>query len=82
MRALTRQLVHQAHLAARLTGHRTVAAMDKVLLAYDRYANGPYPMFWSGVVRQGRLDEEALQFLAWTGQSALAGDIRRNARLA
>ena len=82
VRALTRQLIPPAHLAARLTGHRTVAAMDKVLLAYHRYANGPYPMFWSGLVRQGRLHEEALQFLAWTGQSALAGDIRRNARLA
>ena len=80
MRAVTRQLIRPAHLAARLAGHRVVTAMDKALLAYHRYANGPYPMFWSGLVRQGRLHEEALQFLAWTGQSALADDIRRSAR--
>jgi hypothetical protein len=82
MRAVTRQLIRPAHLAARLAGHRAVTVMDKALLAYHRYANGPYPMFWSGLVRQGRLHEEALQFLAWTGQSALADDIRRSAHLA
>ena len=51
--------------------------MDAALLTYHRYANGPYPMFWSGLVRQGRLHEEALRFLAWTGQSALADEVRR-----
>ena len=75
-----RQLIRPAHLVARIAGHRAVSAMDTALLAYHRYANGPYPMFWSGLVRQGRLHEEALQFLAWTGQSALADDIRRGAR--
>ena len=80
VRAVTRQLIRPAHLAARLGGHRAVTAMDKALLAYYRYANGPYPMFWSGLVRQGRLHEEALRFLAWTGQSALADEVRRSAR--
>ena len=79
MRALTRQLIRPAHLAARLAGHRAVTAMDTALLAYHRYANGPYPMFWSGLVRQGRLHEEALRFLAWTGQSTLAADVRQSA---
>jgi hypothetical protein len=33
-------------------------------------------MFWSGLVRQGRLHEEALRFLACSGQSALVEEIR------
>ena len=81
VRAVTRGLIRPARLAARLGGARRVAAFDTAMVAYHRYANGPYPMFWSGLVRQGRLHEEALRFLAWTGQSALADDIRRSARL-
>jgi hypothetical protein len=71
--------------------HRAAAAhasapggwpVDTAVLPYYRYANGPYPMFWSGFLRQGRLHEEALTFLAWTGQSALADDVRRSVRRA
>jgi hypothetical protein len=78
VRALTRQLIRPVRLAARLGGPRRVATVDTALVPYHRYANGPYPMFWSGLVRQGCLHEEALRFLAWTGQSALAGDVRRS----
>jgi hypothetical protein len=80
LRVLTRRLVGPARLAARLGGPKKVAAFDAALLAYERYANGPYPMFWSGLLRQGRLHEEALRFLAWTGQSVLADDVRRSLR--
>jgi len=80
LRALTRQLIRVARRAARVGGPRAVTAVDTALLPYYRYANGPYPMFWSGLLRQGRLHEEALRFLAWTGQSALADDIRRSLR--
>jgi hypothetical protein len=38
-------------------------------------------MFWSGLVRHRRLHEEALRFLTWTGQAALADDIRKGVRL-
>jgi hypothetical protein len=55
-----------------------VAAVDAALLTYYRYTNGPYPMFWSGLVRGRRLHEEALRFLGWTGQSALVDDVRRS----
>lgn len=81
LRALTRQGIRVARRAARLAGPRAVTAIDAALLPYHRYANGPYPMFWSGVVTRGRLHEEALRFLAWTGQSALADDIRGSLRL-
>jgi hypothetical protein len=80
LRALTRQLIRLARRGARLGGSRGVASVDTALLPYYRYANGPYPMFWSGILRQGRLHEEALRFLAWTGRSALADDIRRSLR--
>jgi hypothetical protein len=78
VRALTRQLIRPVRLAARLGGPRRVATVDTALMPYHRCANGPYPMFWSGLVRQGRLHQEALGFLAWTGQSALADDVRRS----
>ena len=80
LRALTHQLFRVAHHTARLGGPRRVAAVDAGLRPYYRYANGPYPMFWSGVVTRGRLHEEALRFLAWTGQSALAAEIRQARR--
>jgi hypothetical protein len=77
---LTRQLVRPIRVAARLGGLRSATAFDAALVTYHRYANGPYPMFWSGVLRQGRHHGEALRFLAWTGQSALADEIRRRVR--
>jgi hypothetical protein len=81
VRTVTRWLIPPARLAAGLGGVRRVAAFDAALVTYYRYANGPYPMFWSGLVRGRRLHEEALRFLAWTGQSALADDIRKGVRL-
>jgi hypothetical protein len=80
LRGLTRKLIRLARLGTRLGGSRGVAALDAAVLPYHRYANGPYPMIWSGLVRQGRLHEEALRFLVWTGQSALAADVRRTVR--
>jgi hypothetical protein len=77
-RALARQLVRAASVAVRLAGPRGVAGLEAAVLPYQRYGNGPYPMIWSGMVRQGRLHEEALRFLVWTGQAALAAEIRRN----
>jgi hypothetical protein len=82
LRALTRQLIRVAHRGARLGGSRGVAALETALLPYHRYANGPYPMFWSGLVTRGHLHAEALRFLAWTGQSALAADVRGRLRAA
>jgi hypothetical protein len=76
---LTRQLSRPARLVARLGGPRRVATIDTALGAYHRYANGPYPKFWSGLVWPECLHEEALRFLAWTGQAALADDVRRGA---
>jgi hypothetical protein len=80
LRTLARQLIRPIRVAARLGGSRSVTALDAALLTYYRYANGPYPMFWSGLLRQGRHHEEALRFLAWTGQSALADEVRRRVR--
>jgi hypothetical protein len=80
LRALTRQLIRPVRLAARLAGSRTVTAVDRAVLTYHRYGNGPYPLYWSGLVRSGHPHEEALRFLAWTGQSALADTVRGSVR--
>jgi len=80
LRALARQLIRLAGRAARLGGPRAAAVVDAAVLPYQRYGNGPYPMFWSGILRQGQLHEEALRFLAWTGQAAFAEEIRRSLR--
>ncbi len=82
MRLLTQRLIGPTRLAVRLGWPRRVPTIDAAVLTYHRYANGPYPMFWSGLVRGRKLHEEALRFLAWTGQSALADDLRRTVRLA
>jgi hypothetical protein len=77
-RAVARQLVRAVSIMARLGGPRGVAGFETAILPYQRYGNGPYPMYWSGMLRQGRLHEEALRFLTWTGQAALAAEIRRS----
>lgn len=66
-------------LAARLGGGRARAAVDAAFQTYLRYGNGPYPMYWSGLVRQGRRHEEALRFLGWSGNRGLADEVRRMA---
>lgn len=80
LRTLTRELIRVAGAAARLGGPRGVEAVQAAVLPYQRYVNGPYPMVWSGLLQRGRLHQEALRFLAWTGQAALADEIRRELR--
>lgn len=77
LRAMTKPLIHVARVASRLGGRRALLSLDAALVPYFHYLNGPYPMFWSGLVRQGRCHDEALRFLEWSGQSGLAAEIRR-----
>lgn len=76
LRSASLRLVHACNLASRLWGRRLRAAVDATIQTYLHYGNGPYPLFWSGLVRQGRRHEEALRFLAWSGQPDLADKIR------
>lgn len=79
-RALAKPAIHLARLAAGAAGAARLSRLDAALLPYLRYLNGPYPMFWSGLVRQGRLHEEALRFLAWSGHRDLADAVRARYR--
>lgn len=77
LRAITKPLIHLARSAYRLRGESALGVLDAGLLPYLRYCNGPYPMFWSGLVRQGRRHDEALRFLEWSGQFGLADEVRQ-----
>jgi hypothetical protein len=76
-RAVTRRFIQLAHLVAHLGGASARTRLETALVPYCRYISGPYPMFWSGLVRQGRLHEEALRVLVWSGHHELADDVRR-----
>ena len=78
-RAVARRVLDAARFGARLGGQRLLTALDRGIKPYMDYINGPYPMFWSGLVRKGQLNGEALRFLRWSGQGALADEIRGNA---
>jgi hypothetical protein len=64
-------------LASRVGGARARAAAAAALGTYLGYCNGPYPMYWSGLVRQGRRHEEAVRFLGWRQGARLADEVRR-----
>lgn len=75
-RRMVRPAVHAARLLAGLGGETARASMDERLLVYLQYLNGPYPMFWSGLIQRRQLHERALRFLQWSGQGELADAIR------
>jgi hypothetical protein len=56
-----------------------LAELDTSPQPCGRRVNGPCPVFWSGLVRQGRLKEEALGFLARRKRRAPAVEFRRRA---
>lgn len=43
-------------------------AVDQRLLGVHHYYHGPYPLFWSGLMRKGRVNSDALYFLKLTGR--------------
>jgi hypothetical protein len=75
-RMMIRFCIHLIRGGTRLAGEKALKRVDERLLPYLGYLNGPYPMFWSGLVRQGRLHEHALRFLEWIGRRDLVREIR------
>ena len=75
-RMMIRFCIHLIRGGTRLAGEKALNRLDERLLPYLGYLNGPYPMFWSGLVRQGRLHEDALRFLEWIGRCDLVREIR------
>lgn len=67
--------IHLLRFGARLMGGGWLARLDQRLLSYLRYINGPYPMFWSGLIQAGMVNQEAVRFLRWSGQAALADEV-------
>lgn len=75
-RRLALQGIHIARWCARLAGKRLLERLDRHLLSYLRYLNGPYPMFWSGLIQTGTFQNAAEDFLAWSGQSSATDSLK------
>jgi hypothetical protein len=72
-----RTLIHLGRVCTGAMGKTALEKLDQRLMPYLGYINGPYPIFWSGLLRQGRLHEDALRFLERTGRHAMAEEILR-----
>jgi hypothetical protein len=75
-RAAARRAIDVARLAARAGGRGALGRLDGCLMPHLRYLNGPYPMVWSGLVRGGRVNPDALRFLDGIGRGDLAREVR------
>jgi hypothetical protein len=75
-RRLSRVGIHAARWGARCAGESVLRRLDQRLTSYLRYLNGPYPMFWSGLIQNRQLQDAALRFLAWSGQPSAATALR------
>lgn len=75
-RELALPCIHAARWLARRAGPPALDRLDRRLGPYLGYLNGPYPMFWSGLLQGGRLQDAALRFLAWSGQRPAADALR------
>lgn len=51
------------------------AAVEDRLAGVRHYYHGPFPLFWSGIMRKGRLNEDLLFFLRVTGRSGWAEEL-------
>ncbi|MEI6168069.1 MAG: hypothetical protein WCS52_12835 [bacterium] len=76
-RRLALQGIHIARWTARLAGKAMLERLDRHLLSYLRYLNGPYPMFWSGLIQAGTFQNYAGRFLAWSGQDSAVSALDR-----
>lgn len=67
------KILHGVRLSAKgLGGASVLNRVDAQLRVYTDYLNGPYPMFWSGLMQKGATHENAIRFLKLTGQHEFA----------
>jgi len=59
-----------------LGGEKALSHIDQKSSIYFKYLNGPYPMYWSGLMRLGRLHKDALCFLTKTGRGSWVREIK------
>ena len=63
-RVFIRQMIHCLRLLKRLTtGSEGLEKLDSTMSIYTNYLNGPYPMYWSGIMTKGQIHENAIRFL-------------------
>ncbi len=67
--------VSRLRLLRKLGSASAAAALDDAVQYYE----GPYPLYWSGLVSGGRHNEGLYRFLAATGREPLAVEMRRQA---
>lgn len=53
-------------------GSKLLGRVDQRAKLYTDYLNGPYPMFWSGLMQKGRVHQNAVRFLRLAGLSEYA----------
>lgn len=63
--------LHVARLAVRLGGADVVQKLDNRTEYYTQYINGPYPMYWSGVIKKGALNQNLIRFAEATDRKEL-----------
>ena len=63
--------LHISRLAARLGGVSLVQKFDERTEYLTQYINGPYPMYWSGVIKKGVLNQNLIRFAQVTNRTEL-----------
>lgn len=63
--------LHALRIAARLGGAGMLRKIDSKTEIYTQYINGPYPMYWSGVIKKGDLNRNLIQFAEFTNNHDL-----------
>lgn len=74
----TRRLARIAIHALRAAAGINVALRQRVdlkFLPFTNFRNGPYPIYWSGILRQGRTNDDLIAFLRMTTQNDLLAAI-------
>ncbi len=73
MRTVILNLLHGIRLSARFAGGTGLLdRVDRRARVYTDYLNGPYPMFWSGLMQRGTVHKNAVRFLRLSGQGEIA----------
>lgn len=62
--------------ARKFGGAAAREAVDSRVLGVHHYYHGPYPLFWSGLMRKGAINPDAEFFLMLTGRSEWVGMLR------
>lgn len=60
-----------ARLVARAAGNQALISLDRKMSVYTHYINGPYPIYWSGILKKGKLSRNLLKFAQLTNNNKL-----------